>query len=786
MTTPGGSAASAEDFIVDTCSYAIDPIAASIGSAADVGSVTVTAPGGCAWKVLSNDGWLNVTGGASGTGDGTVSWSADANPGAPRAGSLTIAGQNFPVTQGSTCSYTVDPLALTAPAGGESGTITVTTSEGCAWSAVSPSPWISVTSGNSGSGSGTVDYVVASSSGPVRSTNLSVAGQSVTVGQESGCALSVTPGPLLLPSAATSAEITVNIGAGCTWSAASGAPWLTVAEGATGSGNGTVVVSATANTGAVRATDVTVNGRVVTLSQADPYLVELSGPFTDAYDGAVTWGDYDGDGDLDLVLVGYTGSERLAKLYRNDGASGFTGVDAGLLPVANGSVEWGDYDADGDLDLLLTGAPYSNTTYVSLVYRNDGGGVFSDIGAGLDGIRDGYATWGDYDNDGDLDIALAGRHGSGHDYIARIYRNDGLDTFGDVGAALEGVVYAAVGWGDYDNDGDLDLLLGGANDQRRFLRVYRNDGSSGFVDAGVALPPVSPATAAWGDYDNDGDVDLVLGGFNGTARMLAVYRNDAGGTFVDAGVALPDSPYQSALWGDLDNDGDLDLLVTGGVVEEPPWFRTAVYRNGGAGSFTAVGVDLPALSGRTAAGDYDADGDLDIALMGKDLAGGLTKVYRNDSPNANTAPQPPSALAAADGAGTVTLSWSASSDMLTPAAGLTYNVRVGTTAGSDDVVPAMALPATGTRTVARMGNAGHRTSFMLKGLPPGNYHWSVQAIDTSFVASPFAAEGTVVSCAATIDPTSSSYPREGGTGSVTVATDAGCAWLAETPRRGSR
>jgi uncharacterized repeat protein (TIGR01451 family) len=125
------------------------------------------------------------------------------------------------------------------------------------------------------------------------------------------------------------------------------------------------------------------------------------------------------------------------------------------------------------------------------VYRNDGGGSFSDISAGLPGVDDSAVAWGDYDNDGDLDILLTGRDSS-NSPLSRIYRNDGGGSFSDISAGLPGVDNSAVTWGDYDNDGDLDILLTGAVNFRTTLsRVYRNEDCPADLSLTKTVEPVA-------------------------------------------------------------------------------------------------------------------------------------------------------------------------------------------------------------------------------------------------------------------------------------------------------
>src|SRR5204862_5331608 len=137
------------------------------------GSVTVTSAGVCAWSASSNAPWLSITAGASGTGTGTVRFSAAA--GGPRTGTLTIAGQTFTVTQAANCTFAIDPTSATVPAQGGGGSVAVTGGAGCAWTASSNAPWLSITSGATGTGNGTVQFSAAAW-GP-RAGMLTIAGQ---------------------------------------------------------------------------------------------------------------------------------------------------------------------------------------------------------------------------------------------------------------------------------------------------------------------------------------------------------------------------------------------------------------------------------------------------------------------------------------------------------------------------------------------------------------------------------------------------------------------------------
>ncbi len=422
------------------------------------------------------------------------------------------------------------------------------------------------------------------------------------------------------------------------------------------------------------------------VSHADITFTDISAGLTGVYYSSVAWGDHDNDGDLDILLTGDTGPWYLSRVYRNDGAGVFTDITAGLPGMYTSSVAWGDYDNDGDLDILLTGDTASGP--ISGVYRNDGAGVFTDITAGLTGVSGSSVAWGDHDNDGDLDILLTGYTASGP--ISLVYRNDGAGVFTDITAGLPGAAFGSVAWGDYDSDGDLDILLAGEDaSHNRMARVYRNDGAGVFTDITAGLPEVTDGPVAWGDYDNDGDLDILLTGYSDSGRLSRVYRNDGGGVFTDIAAGLPGVDRSSVAWGDYDNDGDLDILLTG-----------------------------------------------------KMASGWISRLYRSDGAPANTPPVAPSNLTALVAVPKVTLSWNASTDGQTPTAGLSYNLRIGTTPGGSEIMSSMADAVSGFRRVAELGNAQQQTSWTVT-VPGGSYYWSVQAVDGAYAGSEFAAENIV-------------------------------------------
>ncbi len=582
-------------------------------------------------------------------------------------------------------------------------------------------------------------------------------------------------------------DIDVSTDGGTTWSA--------LVAGVANDGTETVVVPDTPS-GTVRVQVSAADGDPATpLSPADASDgdFEIREPFTDLGAGlpgvgeptpmgaeaAVAWGDVDGDGDLDVVIAGRTGAPSygpITRIYRNDGGGAFTDIAAGLPGLgSDGAVAlaWGDYDGDGDLDLALAGSAGAPIyAGIARIYRNDGAGAFTDIAAGLPPIGAfGGATlaWGDYDGDGDLDLALAGEAGAPiYAPVTRVYRNDGAGVFTDIAAGLPGIgagtpegSQAALAWGDFDGDGDLDLAIcgrAGAPIYSGITRIYRNDGTGVFTDIAAGLPglgDLGSATLAWGDYDADGDLDLALAGSVGApiyGAVTRIYRNDGAGTFTDivaglvgVGESSPSGAQAAAAWGDVDGDGDLDLAV-GGRAGAPTYDGvTLVYRNDGAGTFTDMGADLPGIghygSSALAWGDVDGDGDLDLAVVGTVGAptyGSIARIYRNDLAAPNSPPSAPADLDAQTAPGLLLLTWQPATDLETPEAGLTYNLRIGTTPTGDDVFAGMA-DARGRRLLPAFGSWLHDPYYdwAWLALPSGVYFASVQAIDASFAGGPW-------------------------------------------------
>ncbi len=470
--------------------------------------------------------------------------------------------------------------------------------------------------------------------------------------------------------------------------------------------------------------------------------------FIGVKNGASAWGDYDDDGDLDLLHTGETSTGvPLAKIYRNNNGA-FDDIGAALTGVKNSAVAWGDYDMDNDLDILLTGS--STAGRVSKIYRNDNGN-FTDISASLVPVDNGAVAWGNYNNERNLDILLSGQSDSGP--FTKVFRGTlsgsnrtwvAMDIY-----TLPPLTNSSVAWGDNNLDDYSDLLLAGTDaDNNGVLTIFKNiknpDGSRGFVAIAMSGLTVVPTTScAWGNFDTDGDLDLALGGVINPST--GVYKRQLNGSFelIDD-ASLVDVKDGAVAWADFDNDGDLDLLVTGQTNASNRYCR--LYRHDvSLQKFVSV-FDFEGVRYSSVAwGDYDNDSDLDVLFSGENGSSiPITRLYRNNSITPNTPPTVPTNLSDAysETDDTVTLTWDESTDSPKPQNVITYNVMIGTSEGGFDIVSPMSIPDSGKRMIPEPGNASTNKTYIVStrngiGLAPGTYWWKVQAIDNLFAASAF-------------------------------------------------
>ena len=389
------------------------------------------------------------------------------------------------------------------------------------------------------------------------------------------------------------------------------------------------------------------HGLVMTIGLGSAFAQPVPTTFTRISTGAIVtdpgwsfaglWGDYNNDGLEDLFVANWDAQNDY--LYQNNGDGTFTRIMTGP-PVTDSAYSqdavWGDYDNDGHLDLLVSvgilSGPRSN-----LLYRNQGNGTFAKITSGpiVTNLHTTVgSSWGDYDNDGyiDLFVANTGLSLSPQNKNA-LYRNNGAGGFTRILSGQlvnDSAQSQSCAWGDYNNDGKLDLFV--ANVGNNFL--YRNDGNGAFTtitNGHIVNGGGSSVGSAWGDYDNDGFLDLFVGNGVTDVETNFLYRNTGTGTFdsvTTGAIATDTGGFTGCAWADYDNDGFLDLCVC----EYQPG-SNFLYHNNGNGTFSKVTTGRIVNDGGDSTGcawaDYDNDGFLDLFVANYG-SGQVNFLYRND------------------------------------------------------------------------------------------------------------------------------------------------------------
>lgn len=469
---------------------------------------------------------------------------------------------------------------------------------------------------------------------------------------------------------------------------------------------------------------------------------EISTTTSDYWYASSDWADINNDGNLDLVISGgidtdnddYADSSKI-DFYENVNGTLTLTSQANVADLHLGSVKYLDYDNDGDIDLVTSGQNYNDIyTFYLTVYENENG-TFS-VSQQLEGVVYSSIETGDYDNDGDLDLLVSGafQDAGGASLYTRIYENVN-GTFSDANAGLPAVQNGNAVFADVDNDSDLDILITGYDiNGDNFSALYTNDNGS----YTLATLPFTTAESwlALGDYDNDGDLDFAYSGYDDNYDYVTkIYNNDGNGTFIDSGFSLEGvgnfTGNNPIVWGDYDNDGDLDLVFAG--TDNNYDDKTYLYTNNQT-SFDLASEGLINLGSYANLKfiDLDGDNDLDFAISGgSDVDGyvGRTRFFENNTTVANAAPNAPSNLiSSANPNNSITFSWDAATDDFTPSNGLFYMLTVGTTQGGNEIA---SYPVYGTTwTIENLGNTT-------------NYFWSVSAVDTSFVESTEATSETL-------------------------------------------
>ncbi len=323
--------------------------------------------------------------------------------------------------------------------------------------------------------------------------------------------------------------------------------------------------------------------------------------------------------------------------------------DSGILPVQRiwDEIAFEDIDGDGFVD-LYTGGAAPNFSTVGRMYKNDGTGNFilSDDETFIK-KREGGLAFGDVNGDGFPDMIVSGAYGSPGGALTRLYINDGNGNFTlDESSSFVNVSRGDFRMFDYDNDGDLDILISGNGSQGVAFNLYENDGAGNFTlnnQSGLEQVGLNHASIVIADLDNDGFLDIATNGStssSGGAFRTRIFKNNGNSTF--SIMTQPDFDYNAAgaiAVGDIDNNGTLDLIFLGQAHssdDNPLGFGSAMFLNDGNANFTLVENtnfighrDYPSI----VLADFDNDGSLDLMTMGRITANSTaygTYLYMND------------------------------------------------------------------------------------------------------------------------------------------------------------
>ena len=335
---------------------------------------------------------------------------------------------------------------------------------------------------------------------------------------------------------------------------------------------------------------------------------------------SVNFIDYDNDSWLDLFITNGPQVGQVNFLYHNNGDGTFTRVlgdtIANVAQACDGA-SWGDFDNDADLDVFV--ATWYNQ--LDLFFTNNGDGSFSRRTSSHPASVNGYSesgSWADYDNDGHLDLLVANSAGGLKNFL---YHNNGDGTFTQIltGTIVTSSHKSRLGaWADYDNDGDMDVFV--ATEGNQVNALYQNQGNGAFarILSGALVDEGSESFgASWGDYDNDLDLDLFVA--NSSDQNDWLFNNNGDGTFtkVTTGPVVNNAGWGvGSSWEDMDNDGDLDLFVANAF--GAPLDSNFLYYNNGDGTFTEeTASDIVTEPGYTYGGAVGAgakDGGLGLGI----------------------------------------------------------------------------------------------------------------------------------------------------------------------------
>ncbi len=349
-----------------------------------------------------------------------------------------------------------------------------------------------------------------------------------------------------------------------------------------------------------------------------PPAPQLKISFCDFSNSSIAYADIDGDQDQDILISGFTNNGIVANLYINDGNGNFEVADSGITGIQNGDMAFADIDNDNDMDLLITGFD-KDYTIITKLYTNDGNGNFSEqTNTGFPNIAFSTVAFADIDNDSDMDLLIIGSDDNS-DILTKLYTNDGNGNFTEKNqSTIVNVSNGDITFGDIDNDHDLDVLITGTDTNNdRSTKLYKNDGNGNFTETtGSQFVEVAFSSTGMADIDNDNDLDILITGYGMSGAVSKLYTNDGNGNFTEIASPLINVNYSSIAFDDIDNNNTIDVILMG--TDENYHYSTKLYANDGTGNFTEVTNDslTGAYNGEIAFVDINNDNLPEIIITG--------------------------------------------------------------------------------------------------------------------------------------------------------------------------
>ena len=330
--------------------------------------------------------------------------------------------------------------------------------------------------------------------------------------------------------------------------------------------------------------------------------------------------------------------QRATDYYKKDASHSFKAIASGLPDFSQGDMDVADFDSDGRMDIVLTGFG-TNGQPISGLYIQQSNGSYQLSNQEIPALTNGSIQYGDFNNDRNIDVLITGKNASGRLETFVLVNEDGkLKSYA---FGLPGIINGQARWADASKNGNLDIFITGKSYNTAISRLYifRN---GNYLLHPQEFKPLHHSAVVWADFNNDGYQDFILAGADSDGfPYTRLYRGSKSLNFDERSIAVRPLKNVSMDAGDFDADGDIDFIIAGESLERP---YTALYENDGAGNFRDFMAGLPGVSdGVVRFGDFDRDGDLDIFLMGIDVCYNLIgSIYHNSMKPAVVADDMPS------------------------------------------------------------------------------------------------------------------------------------------------